>query len=670
MENTPATVTTDPEMEGADPMATKSYAGTKPAPEFPSGLDWLNTDRPLTLEQLRGKVVVLDFWTYGCINCMHVIPDLKRLEEEYPDELVVIGVHSAKFENEGDTDNIRQVILRYGLEHPVVNDKDFKVWQTWGARAWPTLVIVDPAGHVVGGHSGEGVYPIFEPIIAGLVEEFEAQGLLDRTPLSLKLEKEGLPETALSFPGKVLADVAGGRQRLFVADTNHNRIVVMGAESGEVQAVIGSGKAGFKDGDFENATFDHPQGMALATDGATLYVADTENHALRQVDLAERIVTTLAGTGQQARQHPPRAGTAPDVALNSPWDLALDGDRLYVAMAGSHQLWVMDLSSGALTSFAGSGREGTRDGARAEAELAQPSGLALDGQGRLYFADSEGSSIRWVEIGRGGQVGTLAGSGQSLFDFGDVDGVGNDARLQHPLGVAYADGLLYVADTYNSKLKRADPKRRAIETFLGKDHGWRDGATPLFYEPGGIDVAAGHLYVADTNNHAVRVVDLATGETRTLALRGIEIEIEIERLTPGADVGEKEFYGKIVTLDPLTVGAGPGHVRLDVRFPEGYKVNDQAPYTMDWTVKGGVVVLAPDANRAIVEPQFPLTLDAAFYAGQGTLTGDLNIFYCEKAKESLCLIERVRLQVPLIVEETGGSTLSLAYEVEVPEINP
>lgn len=654
----PADFTRDPE-EPVRPSPKHSYAGKVPAPDFPPGLDWLNTDRPLSLEQLKGKIVLLDFWTYGCINCIHIIPDLKRLEEEYADELVVIGVHSAKFDNEGDTGNIRQIILRYGLEHPVVNDHEFRVWRTWGAQAWPTLVLIDPAGNVVGGHSGEGIYPLFEPVIESLVREFEAKAMIDRTPLAFKLEKQGLPQTVLSFPGKVLADETGGR--LFIADTNHNRLVVADINTGQVLNVIGSGLAGFEDGDFRTATFRQPQGMALSGDGQSLYVADTENHALRQVNLAGETVTTLAGTGSQARFYPPQGGTGPDVALTSPWDLALDGDQLYIAMAGSHQIWLMDLSSSSLKALVGNGRESTRNGPLAEAELAQPSGLTLDGQGRLYFADSESSSIRWAELDtENGQTGTLVGSRASLFDFGDVDGTGEEVRLQHPLGVTYDDGLLYVADTYNSKIKRVDPETRQSLTFLGSEHGWRDGTAPLFYEPGGLDVAGNKLYVADTNNHAIRVVDLASKETSTLVLKGIE------KFNPSAD--DDNFGGKIVRLDPLEVAAGSGRVVLNVELPPGYKVNDLAPYSMAWQVEGDTVVLEPGANRSIVAPTFPLTLAATFKEGQGKLTGDLNIFYCEAEKESLCLIEQVRLEAPLIVRREGDDTLHLDYKIELPQI--
>ncbi len=641
----------------ASPEATtRSFAGSVPAPEFPTGLDWLNTERPLSLEQLRGKIVLLDFWTYGCINCIHIIPDLKRLEAEYADELVVIGVHSAKFSTEGQTENIRQIILRYELEHPVVNDRDFAIWQLWGANAWPTLVLIDPAGNIVGGHSGESVYPLFQPVIEALVQEFDARGELDRTQLDLKLEREGLPQTVLSFPGKVLADPV--RNRLFIADSNHHRIVVAALPDGEVLAMIGSGERGLRDGSFERAAFAQPQGLALSPDGRTLYVADTENHALRQVDLESQTVTTLAGTGEQARAYPPQPGTAPDVALSSPWDLALDGRTLYIAMAGSHQIWRMDLDTREIEAHAGSGRESTQNGPLSLAELAQPSGLALDGQGRLFFADSESSSIRWADLDpAAGFVRVLAGSDANLFDFGDRDGVGTAARLQHPLGVAYLDGVLYVADTYNSKIKVVDPETGEVVTLYGSGHGWRDGTDPLFYEPGGLHAADGRLYVADTNNHAVRIIDLASGEAHTLVLQGIE------RFTASA---EAAYGGKVVRYEPVQLARGQGTVRLRIELPPGYKVNDLAPSSMDWEIDGAALELPADADWSVAGPAFPIDLPVTLQPGESTLIGELTLVYCEAEKQSLCLIERVRFEVPFVVGDSGESQLELVHRVELP----
>jgi DNA-binding beta-propeller fold protein YncE len=642
----------------SDVAPQQSFAGEVAAPEFPPNLDWLNTDRPITFEQLKGKLVLLDFWTYGCINCMHIIPELAQLESEYPDELVVIGVHSAKFENEGDTDNIRQVILRYGLEHPVVNDKEFVIWQTWGARAWPTLVLIDPAGNVVGGHSGENIYPVFKPVIESLVQEFEANGILDRTPLDLKLEKQGLPETVLSFPGKVLADEDSGR--LFIADTNHHRIVIVDIGNGEVLNVIGSGEAAFTDGDFSQAAFFHPQGMALDTQNDYLYVADTENHSVRKIDLGSEQVRTVAGLGQQGQVYPPLGGFAFEVPLRSPWDVALEGDQLFIAMAGSHQIWTLDILNGTVQPFVGNAREGTADGPLDQAELAQPSGLAFDQQGRLYFADSEASSIRLAETDPPGNVVTLVGSGESLFEFGDVDGVGNQARLQHPLGVTVVDELVYITDTYNHKIKVIDPSTSLVTTFLGDTAGWRDGSEALFYEPGGLDSAGNKIYVADTNNHAIRVIDLETMEVGTLVLKGIE------RFSPTAD--DDNFFGTILKLDPIQAQAGAGSIVINIQLPDGYKVNEDAPSSFSWDAEGGVIEFPEDANISTAGPELPYELGVNFQVGSGTLISDVNLIYCEAEKESLCLIEQLRFEVPITVSDSGINRVSLDYSIPAPAL--
>jgi DNA-binding beta-propeller fold protein YncE len=630
--------------------AARSYSGTDPAPEFPEGLDWINTDHPLQLAELRGKVVLLDFWTFGCINCIHVIPDLKRLEAEFPDELVVIGVHSAKFENEAQTDQIRQVVVRYDLEHPVVNDADFRVWRAWGARAWPTLTLIDPAGNVVGSHSGEGVYEVLEPVIASLVAEFDVQGLVDRRPIELSLEKEALPDSVLSFPGKVLV----GEGLLFVADTNHHRIVVADPGTGEVLDVAGSGERGFEDGAFESARFDQPQGMALSANGRTLFVADVGNHSVRALDLEARTVSTLAGTGEQAETYPPRPGVVPEVALSSPWDVAVEGSQLYVAMAGSHQIWGIDLTSGWAGPIAGSGREGVLDGPASGAELAQPSGLTADGRGRLYFADSESSTVRWVEPSAG-RTGLLAGSGDGLFEFGDVDGTGTDALLQHPLGVTWDGETLFIADTYNSKIKSIDPLTGAVTTLAGVEPGWRDGPEPLFDEPGGLDFADGRIWVADTNNHAVRVVDPVTGAAETLLLFGIE------RFEP-----ESDYTGTVVDLVPVTLAPGEAVLTVAVMIPPGFKVNPLAPTSVTWSVEGEAVSLGGDADRSAPGLAFPQSAAAEVAEGSATVVAEITVYYCTAEAEELCYLERVRLRLPVESAVDGAEQAVLTYVIPPP----
>lgn len=499
----------------APTMTTVSF-NQKIAPEFPVNLQWLNTDSALWLRDIKGKVVLLDFWTYCCINCQHILPELAMLEKKYPDELVVIGVHSGKFIGEKDSDNIRQAILRHGIRHPVVNDANMQIWRNYGVRAWPTLVLIDPMGRIVGRHSGEGVFKAFDRAIASVIKEFDRRGLIDRRPLNLVLETNKTKESVLSFPGGILADESSGR--LFISDSGHHRIIIAGLD-GDIIDTCGSGQSGYLDGSFKTARFNRPQGLALS--GKTLFVADTENHCVRAIDISNKMVSTLAGTGKQGQSFNIR-GMANRAALNSPWALEVIGNRLYVAMAGAHQLYRIDLQRKTISPFAGTGVEGRIDGPRQQAALAQPSGLATDG-GRLYFTDSESSSVRWVELRGAGVVTTIVGLG--LFQFGDRDGKGSYARLQHPLGVTYYNELLYVADTYNNKIKVIDPHTATSMTFLGNPTaGSVDDSVPLFDEPGDVSHALGKLFIADTNNHLIRVADIKTAKVTALQLRVVKAE--------------------------------------------------------------------------------------------------------------------------------------------------
>ncbi len=496
-------------------MAQNPFPRRLDVPPLPEGLGWLNTDKPLELKNLRGKFVLLDFWTYCCINCMHILPELKELEKSYPDSLVVIGVHSAKFETEKDTKNIAEAILRYDIEHPVINDWQFKVWRLFGAQAWPTVVLIDPEGKAIWGRSGEITAGEVREVLAKAMPYYRKQRLLDAKPLKFQLESAKAASAPLKFPGKVLADAAG--RRLFIADSSHNRIVVAGLD-GALVDTIGSGSAGRTDGDYRAAAFNKPQGMALH--GETLYVADTENHLLRAVDLAKRQVRTVAGTGLQNRKpaDPAQSRRPRQTALNSPWALYVHDGDLYIAMAGAHQIWRMPLDEATIGPYAGNGLEDIVDGrllptrlyAPGYASFAQPSGLASDGL-RLYVADSEGSSIRAVPFDRGGPVTTVVGTADlpsaRLFTFGDADGPARQARLQHPLGIVFHAGRLYVADTYNNKIKTVDPATGDVATLALIDE--NGAATASFNEPAGLTAAADKLYVADTNNHRIAVVKLA-----------------------------------------------------------------------------------------------------------------------------------------------------------------
>ncbi len=505
--------------------------GTVRAPELPAGMEWLNVERPLTIAGLRGKVVLIDFWTFCCINCMHVLPQLKKLEARFPNEVVVIGVHSAKFPAEGETFNLRQAVMRLDVRHPVVNDRHFVLWRAYATRAWPTLVIIDPEGRVVGAHSGEFDGDTLGDMLEGIIRDFDARGGIDRTPLHLQLEKQKQPETLLSFPGKVLAvpperfprelegplGILRHQGALFVADTDHHRIRVFGLDDGRLRATFGEGAPGFVDGPARQARLNAPQGMAIHR--GALYAADTDNHAIRRIALDTGVVTTVGGNGRQAQPWP-SPGLSRDTSLNSPWDLLLEGGVLYIAMAGSHQIWTMNLQSGQLELYAGDGREALLDGPRRECRLAQPSGLTSDGS-HLWFADSETSSLRSVPLAADPSVPVKTCLGHGLFEFGDVDGDRQSARLQHPLGVAAAAGKIYLADSYNNRIKVYDPETRRVRAFAGSgEPGIYDGPADeaSFWEPGGISACGDRLYVADTNNHAIRRVELGTGEVTTLDL--------------------------------------------------------------------------------------------------------------------------------------------------------
>jgi YVTN family beta-propeller protein len=458
------------------------------APDFTGADGWLNTDKPISIKDLKGHVVLLDFWTYCCINCMHVFPDLKYLETKYKDQpFVVVGVHSGKFDQEKDAQHIRNAVLRHNIAHPVAVDSEYNIWNGFGVRAWPTLVLIDPEGYVVGYVSGEGHRETLDAAIEKLLARGKAKGTLADKPLTFKTERETFQSGELEFPGKVLADAE--RQRLFIADTNHHRVLVTDFD-GKVKDVIGVAAIGFGDGTFEATQFHQPQGMALSADGNTLYIADTENHAVRAADLVKRTVKTIAGNGKQGYDRQPD-GPAKGAVLSSPWDLARVGDTLFVAMAGTHQIWRIDLAKGTVAAHAGAGPESAIDGTNAEATFSQPSGLASDGK-TLYVADSESSTIRAVETKSGGSTTSLAGS-NNLFGFGLTDGKGKDARFQHPLGVALTpDGrTLYVADSFNNVIRRIDTKTGDVTKWLGtgkSDPGTESPDAIGFYEPGGLSV--------------------------------------------------------------------------------------------------------------------------------------------------------------------------------------
>ncbi len=612
------------------------------AHEFPEGARWLNVDDPLTLSDLRGKVVLLDFWTYCCINCMHVIPDLKRLEERYP-ELVVIGVHSAKFHNEQVRENIRHSVLRYEIEHPVVIDNDFALWSAYGIRAWPSFVLIDPVGNVAGKASGEGPYAMFDDAIASISAAFGDQ--VDREPFPMDLVRDREPGAALSYPGKIEVDQAGGR--LFLSDSNHNRIVVFKPD-GEITEVIGSGTSGARDGPFQDSEFWRPQGLAYDLRDDMLYVADTENHLVRRVDLKARTVTTILGRGHQGGRASKGRGT--DLALNSPWDLTIMGDHLYIAMAGPHQIWRMDLQTLEAEVFAGSGREDIVDGPRDRAALAQPSGIDNDGE-RIFFADSEVSAVRMVEDG---QVRTLVGAG--LFEFDDIDGPLDQARFQHPIGVMHHMGNVYVADTYNHKVRIIELESGRVSTLAGTGRsGESDGPSleATLSEPNDVAILNGNLYIVDTNNHLIRLLEPASD--RLFTFRFTNEEVLYPRTPRGLRARE-------VVLPPADIALGRAMVHLELAPPPGFAWNPQAPNHLSIKSVDGIEVPPFEPDDWDWDFRVPVQVSEEANA---RLRIEAVAYYCEEDYPDFCRFSALDLILPVTASADGSTIVPASYRLEI-----
>lgn len=473
------------------------------------GIVWLNAPGPLSLRgALAGKLVLLDFWTLGCVNCLHALPALRRVEEAFPEEVVVVGVHSPKFAAERDLASVAAAIARLGIRHPVAHDPGLALWNQYGIRAWPTLTLVSPDGYVVDQGSGEPDPDRLRDGVAAALDRYRREGKI--LPGSLGLPEPAATRGTLRFPGK-LKPLPGPGKRWLLADSGHHQIVLLD-DDGRERARYGSGAPGFADGLPADARFAAPQG--LIADAQAIYVADTGNHAIRRIDRATGTVTTLAGTGARGRVLR-GTGQGRENALASPWDLELSGNRLFFANAGTHQIGVLELEDGTVRPLAGSGAEGLHDAGPKEAAFAQPSGLALSRDGRtLFVADPESSAIRAVDAATGA-VRTLVGGG--LFEFGHVNGPLDLARLQHPLGVAlWDDRRLLVADSYNGAVRVLDLERRTLSDLEDRPFTCADSLCLPLGEPAGIQPdGPDRLLLSDTNNHRIVEYRIAERTSRT-----------------------------------------------------------------------------------------------------------------------------------------------------------
>ncbi|MFJ4210401.1 NHL domain-containing thioredoxin family protein [Paenarthrobacter sp. NPDC089675] len=634
------------------------------------GRGWLNTGgKSLDLESLRGKIVLLDFWTFCCINCLHVLDELRPLEEKYSDVLVTVGVHSPKFEHEADPVALAAAVERYEIHHPVLDDPELATWKAYTARAWPTLVVVDPEGYIVAHLSGEGHAGGLGVLLEELVAEHEAKGTLHRGngPYVAPEPTSG----TLRFPGKA-TQLANGNY--LVVDSGHHRLVELRPDFETVERVIGSGIKGYGDGAAETAQFNEPQGVALlpvdlaSRLGYDAVVADTVNHRLRGVNLVSGEVTTVAGNGIQrlldagpARVTEKGAGNwsehhdggpadfAADaidvgvlgrgagVSLSSPWDVVWSAklQRVVIAMAGTHQIFAFDPSSGTVSILAGSGLEGLLDGVAEQAWFAQSSGLAIDAEDNIWVADSETSALRRLVVGDSGvTVETAVGKG--LFDFGFRDGEASEARLQHPLGVTVLpDGSVAIADTYNGAVRRYDPASNTVSTLA---RGLSEPSDVVVVNHEGAEPL---LVVVESNKHQLVLVPIPK---------------EAQQVDEGASQ----------THRPKSPVA-PGSLELAVRFkaPTGQKLDDRwgdptqlkiSSTPPELLVSGGGtsvgLLRTLELSKDIAEGILHITARAAACDGPETEDGEI-------PDHAACHLYQQDWGIPVVLQADGESELVL-----------
>ena len=618
-----------------NPVLGDAEAGIQ-APDFPADYTWINTPEPLSFQhQLKGQVVLLDFWTYGCINCIHLIPTEERLLHHFSKQpFEIIGVESAKFTNEAIASHVRDAVLRYGITNPVVVDQNMTIWNMYGVNAWPTLVLVDASGHEVGSVAGEAGYHALKRIIAKTIAADRKAGTLAAHPLNLPVQHTLVSAGGLLFPGKIIAD--SKIHRLFIADTGHNRIVETTWPDAlgrcKLVSLFGNGRCGHVDGRARQAEFNAPQGLAV-NDGA-LYVADTMGEYIRKINLQTGNVSTVLGNGHEVYDTT-GGGVGTQQGINSPWDLVARGHTLYIAMAGEHQLWRENLLTHRASALAGTGGEGLQNGPADQAMLAQPSGLMLNGN-ILYFADSENSAVRGLNL-KTMKVFTVIGHG--LFDFGDKNGGPNTALLQHDLGVAMLGNNILVADTYNDKLRLINPATRMVSTYAGdgKPGTGKPGGPLKLNEPGGLNVSGHDIFVADTNNQRIVEMNAVTKAWHQLVIAGLTPP----RAPMVAKAGKKSSRGEAA----VAVQVDPGKtltLRFDPKLPAFTHLTPDIPISLRLTSGSHVIAEESVDAHGKTPVDFsitPATLAMAKAVGTANLHWQIKVYYayCTDGAQGLCV---------------------------------
>jgi thiol-disulfide isomerase/thioredoxin len=602
-----------------------------------SGDTWLGTTTDsLGIESFRGRFLLLDFWTLCCVNCHHVLAELRELETTYADVLTVVGVHSPKFEHEKLADTVTQAIIRHDIAHPVLNDPDMTTWAAYGVRAWPTLVLVDPEGNIVATYSGEGHGHAIDALLQSLIPQFETRGTLERgAGVYLPLEA---PSGVFRQPGKVTAipldyrEFFAGADILVSHSAGHRLDAIHHASPETIVWSAGSGDRGYRDGTLLNSQFCEPYGVAwvgpenVETLGYHLVVADTANHLLRGINLRSGAVSTLAGTGRQWMALEPTSGNAQEVSLTTPWDVLIDGTTALIAMAGDHRIWRCDLAAGQVGVFAGTSNEGLVDGDVTEAWFAQSSGLAGTGSD-VWVVDAETSAIRRIS---NGQVTTVVGQG--LYDFGHVDGAGDQALLQHPLGIAMLpDGSVAIADSYNGAIRRYNPHTNQVTTL---HRGLREPSDIAVLDDG--DEVK--LAVAESSANRIVVLGLPADTVH----RGEELRL---------------------VRAPIEVAPGDVTVRVIFEPPPGQKRDDRYGPSTQLVVSSTPRELLSGGGGNTTELERVVQLSAQH--SSGILHVQAKGASCEDGEFASCHIHQQDWGIPIVVVPGGLTKVTLTLSGSV-----
>ncbi len=603
---------------------------------------WLNLSRNLENKDLKNRVILLDFWTHACVNCLHTIPEIKKLEQEFGSKLVVIGVHSGKFANEKDVESIKKAVLKYDINHPVVNDSDLKIWNAFGVDAWPSFVLIDPRGRVKKTYVGEGDVRHIKKDVKKMVEKYRYH--LNREELPVLPEKNKIIKTVLSYPTKIIyardfSYKSYKGQALFIANSGRNNILVS-TISGEVIVQIGAKDAGFSDGSIDTAKFNIPTGLLYQN--GKLYIADSGNHALREVDFKTSKVITLIGEQKRGGVISGENIKLENVNLASPSDLEFFPDKNHIAISnsGTHQILSYNLLEKKVSVLAGNGSEGISDGNYPRNSLAQTSDLSVF-DGKLYFLDSETSSLRVMN--KNGEVKTLLGTG--LFDFGHKNGDKKEALMQHPLGLFVNKNGAYISDSFNHKIRKYEFSSGKIKDLFGSQRGEDLGSETKFDEPDGLVVVDESLFVCDTNNNRIVKLDF---KKMNSSLLNVMPPLQLPK------DGFLQYLPNLQKSDSTKVKSQ--NVAIKINFESDWKINESGPSFINLLElvgeKDANLITTFDWNMIKNDDMNLPKLDTnKKYILQGT------IYYCQDKKNSLCYINSYEQEIE--VDSDGKQIINI-----------